>query len=366
MNLLRNAHPLLAGLLFGSVNAAMAAAPTPTIEALQACGNLDVAKQLDCFRREAGLPPINAPVTAVAPPDTGSAPKAELPQSRLDTLWTPAPDVDGKRENRGVFSQYKQSYLLATYTHSPNNEAHSPTRSAVVREEGPYDTREGKFLFSFKSLVAGNERHSLWGAYSQQSHWQVFDGEHSRSFRASDYEPEAIYSYRFSDAFREKFSLGGMTPRMLNIGFVHQSNGEPLPQSRSWNRLYARLGLEKTWQDGTSFAIQIRPWWRIPERPSDNDNPDLTKYLGYGDLEMRYWWSRESSLSLIARKRSAQIDFAFPFGIPGLFSCKLMQWHLHYFNGYGESLIDYNQRHRTIGLGISIPYPGSSAGNTCR
>ena len=86
-----------------------------------------------------------------------------------------------------------------------------------------------------------------------------------------------------------------------------------------------------------------------------NDNPDIEDFLGRGELIV----VRRSSghvLTLTARHSlrsgsrshgSARLDYAFPItgGLNG---------HLQAFSGYGLSLIDYNHRQTTVGLGISF------------
>ena len=102
--------------------------------------------------------------------------------------------------------------------------------------------------------------------------------------------------------------------RFLNIGVNHQSNGRSDPYSRSWNRIYAQFGLE-----GEDFALLIKPWYRIPEKFSSDDNRDILDYIGRGEV-LGIWKRDGHVLSLTLRhslrfgdsRGSAAIDWAFP------------------------------------------------------
>jgi phospholipase A1 len=245
---------------------------------------------------------------------------------------------------------YKQNYFLI-FSHSshPNDAPTSPNLNNQVPYTYALDKNEVKFQISLKAHLLGENKHALWFGYTQLSLWQAYDRTHSSPFRENDYEPEFIYSYR-----PDKLALAGVTASFLNAGWVHQSNGESTPKSRNWNRFYIQAGMERDFGDNGKLALMPRWWKRLGEKPIDDDNPDIVHYLGHGEFEARYYYSH-SVLSAIARVHSLQLDLALP--APRTLG-ELIQnanFHLQFFNGYGESLIDYNQRHFTYGFGISLP-----------
>jgi phospholipase A1 len=185
----------------------------------------------------------------------------------------------------------------------------------------------------------------LWGAYTQQSNWQIFNTRNSSPLRESIFEPEVMATFGTGAA-------SGL--KLINIGWVHQSNGRSAAESRSWHRVYVLGGWE--WDDTTS--IMLRAWRRLLENVSTDDNPDIADFLGNGDLVVR--WEpvdHSQSVALLLRnnfQRSnnrgfAQIDWATPvkFGNAG-------RTHLQISSGYGNGLLDYNHQQNTVGVGVSF------------
>ncbi len=296
-----------------------------------------VESELDCYRQAAPkgetakvLIPVRAPL--------------------LTQEWTP---------NNSPLTIYKQNYVLL-YSHSSrtNDTPTSPNPQNQVSTTTPLDDRDLKFQFSMKHDLADFNRFgSLWFGYTQLSFWQVYDSNHSRPFRENNYEPEFIYSIRPNELIKPF----GLFPSILNFGVVHQSNGQSNPRSRSWNRIYAQTGTEHNYGEDRRLVVLLRLWQRIPEDSLSDDNPDITHYLGRGDMEVRYSQKGRWEASLIARQRSIQLELAAPWtawrlltlASPGEHNSNI---HLQYFNGYGESLIDYNQQHETWGIGLSFPF----------
>ena len=254
---------------------------------------------------------------------------------------------------------YKQSYmLLYARSSQPNDMPTSPNPQNQVTSATPLDNRDFKFQFSIKHDLAdfGNWG-TLWFGYTQLSFWQLYDAANSRPFRENDYEPELIYSIRPDELLPELWP----GPGIFNVGLVHQSNGQSDPRSRSWNRIYIQPGFEKDFGSDHKLIVLGRLWHRIAEQPANDNNPDITHYLGHGDLELRYSQRGNWEASLLVRKRSWQLDLSAPWtswrwlvnAIPGEHNTNI---HFQYFSGYGESLIDYNQRHSTWGLGLSFPF----------
>ncbi len=211
-----------------------------------------------------------------------------------------------------------------------------------------YHHTEAKLQISVRTKLAEGlllPNADLWFAYTQQSLWQIYSGGISRPFRATDHEPELIY------IVPTPLELPlGFKAKMAGVGLAHQSNGQTLPFSRSWNRLYALAGIE-----GGNLALTARYNWRIHESDGQDDNPDFTKYRGRTEL-LALWSPGFYTLSALARTNfdshgSLQLDFTVPVRRS---DPKGLRWYAQVFTGYGESLIDYNFRQTSLGAGVTL------------
>ncbi|MET3008581.1 phospholipase A [Stenotrophomonas koreensis] len=265
--------------------------------------------------------------------------------SLLDSRWELAND-----SKLGTFQlrAYKPVYLLpAFWSSDPNQLPSSPNPNNTTTTAQAIDNTELKFQLSFKTKVAENvfgDNGDIWMGYTQSSRWQAYNSEVSRPFRETNYEPEVML------AFRNGYSLLGWNGRMTALHLNHQSNGRSDPLSRSWNRVILNVGLDRD-----NWAVMLRPWYRVPESNSEDNNPDIDDYIGRGDATVV--WTRDGhTLSLTGRHSlrggershgSLQVDYGFPL-------TNLLRGHLQVFSGYGESMIDYNHKSTHVGLGVSL------------
>ena len=244
--------------------------------------------------------------------------------------------------------EHNPMYLMPVwYNSSPNYAPSSPTRGAASQERFSDQKRiETKMQVSFKSKIAEDlfkSRADLWFGYTQKSDWQIYNqGRRSAPFRNTDYEPEIF----ITQPVKAQLPWGGRL-RMLGVGFAHQSNGQSRPESRSWNKVYAMAGME--WG---KLTVIPRVWMRLfDSRGEDNDNPDLTKYLGYGDVKLQYRLNDKHNFSTTLRYNPKSgygaAEAAYTFPIKGK-----LQGVVRGFHGYGESLIDYNHKQSGIGFGL--------------
>jgi phospholipase A1/A2 len=267
------------------------------------------------------------------------------PLSLLDSRWELAPESKlGTFNIRG----YKPVYVLPVFvTSNQNKRPSSPNPDNVVPLSEQLDNAETKFQLSLKTKVwqgVFGDNGDLWVGYTQSSRWQIYNADQSRPFRETDYEPEALL------VFDTHYQLLGWTGRMLGIGINHQSNGRDNPQSRSWNRMIANVGFER---DG--WSVMFRPWWRIPEARITDDNPDISDYMGRGEVQVvREWRGQEFGLMLRdsfrgGSRQHGAAKFSWSFPMAGN-----LRGYAELFKGYGESLIDYNHNATYLGLGVSL------------
>ncbi len=285
-------------------------------------------------------------VTPAAVPDqmnTGRLPdSAVMADSFMGKNW----ELD-ERSKKGTFRfrEHKPVYILPIhYSNNPNRSPTSPLPDHSALSPIPASHSEMKYQLSFKTKLWEDilgDNGSLWFAYTQQSHWLLYSQQVSSPFRETNYEPEVIFS------MRTDVDLPGIRWRMLNLGLVHQSNGYGLPLSRSWNRVYAQFGLERD-----NFTLFLRPWLRLHESSENDDNPDIARYMGNGDISVNYRhgenvYSALGHYSPSGGHGALQLSWGFPIS-------HALKGYVQVFSGYGESLIDYNHNQTSIGAGLSL------------
>lgn len=265
--------------------------------------------------------------------------------SLLDSRWELAKD-----SKLGVFQlrAYKPVYIFPAFWTSDRNETpQSPNPANTVTTPEELDSLEAKFQLSFKTKIVENlfgDNGDIWGAYTQSSRWQVYNSEDSRPFRETNYEPEVML------VFRNNYSIAGWRGRMTGISLTHQSNGRSDPLSRSWNRAILSVGLDRE-----NWALTLRPWYRFKEDAHTDNNADIEDYVGRGDATLTYS-KNGHEFSVMGRHSlrggdqshgALQLDWGFPIN-------RQLRGHMQVFDGYGESLIDYNHKATYVGLGISL------------
>ena len=228
---------------------------------------------------------------------------------------------------------YRKNYLLpATYDLNKTDD-----RSSF----------ETSFQFSIEKPISYNFfrlGESISAAYTQKSFWQT--SSNSSPFRETNYKPEVFIQFPYNNS---------ETLKGLKVSLIHESNGKSIGESRSWNRLY----LESYLQLSNLFVIP-RVWYRIPEKSSDDDNPDIYEYYGYGDLTLLYPYKKHTFELMLRNnmrlnsqnKGAAQLNWTFP--LPEFLSTPNSYGFLQLFSGYGESLIDYDRETNKIGIGIAF------------
>lgn len=243
---------------------------------------------------------------------------------------------------------HNANYVVLRHSDRVNAQPASPAH-ANVDTDRDIERDELKFQVSFKARLweSGDRSYAAWLGYTQQSNWQALNAPQSRPFRESDYQPEVMLVTQPDQPL-----IGDLRWQLFNVGLVHQSNGRSDPASRSWNRLYAQFGVEDDRFAGGKLAVLVRPWVRLHERSTRDDNPDISDYFGYGDVTL-LWRRGKQTLTLMGRgnprtgKGAAQVEWSAP-------AIGDFRFYVQAFAGYGESLIDYNFRQTVVGVGFAL------------
>lgn len=297
---------------------------------------------------------------AAAPDPRTVLPAAEGCQSRqysaTSRFWELESGTDcGVLGIRG----YRPLSVSVIASNSVNTQPSSPSAGHSAPQALPYQSAETRLQLSLRTKLAQGlltqgdptRRDSLWFTYTQQSYWQLFNPTLSRPFRNTDHEPELIYIYPTAATLP-----WGWRWRYTGLGLVHQSNGQSLPLSRSWNRVYAMLGAE--WQD--AWKVQAKFWRRLPERLADDDNPDISDHIGRAELSASWTPDAFNTWGLTWRHSlhptangSVRLEWLKALGHDSS-SKSALRLHTQLFTGFGDSLVDYNRRRTVLSVGLSL------------
>ncbi len=273
------------------------------------------------------VPDISGPETVAAPVQGPSA-GPEHPRALFENL---SRDLDTFTliNDRPGLSFHKPMYMWPV-SYSPDFHG---------------DETEMVYQISLKQRLFSR---NLFFGYTQKSFWQVYNSDDSRPFRETNYNPELFY--RWKPRWESAPGLG------FDLGIDHESNGQEVPDSRSWNRV-----IGAAYYETARTLIHLRTWYRVPEDakktpddPEGDDNPDIDDFLGYGELRIQQKLFRENhQASLLLRgnpatgKGGVELTYSAPFD-------DYFFWALSFWHGYGESLIQYDESVTRVGIGVML------------
>ena len=204
------------------------------------------------------------------------------------------------------------------------------------------DNSDAKFQISLRHRLIKSilPLHTyLFLTYTQKSFWEIY--KDSKPFYENNYNPTL--------GFGMPITRGDKVVGVGFLQFEHESNGRDSIWSRSWNR----ITLQAIYEIDPHFTVQAKFW--IPFALSDN--PHIVRYAGYGQVAGTYKTRNEQfRFSMLVVKRGGwnlnanfQMDAAFR-----LSKISNQYIYLQYYNGYAESMIDYDRFHSYLRIGFAI------------
>lgn len=212
-----------------------------------------------------------------------------------------------------------------------------------IAGKGNGEDVKARFQFSLRYRVLDQDSglaRALPGAgqvfvgYTQTSLWNW--SQDSAPFEDSTYSPSLFWQHgRLHDPDHGT---------LLRAGVEHASNGRSGDASRSINTAFIQPGITL---DLGGRDLVVAPVLRTYISRA-SENRDIADFRGYGELIMRYgnpdgWLLRAEYRYGRHGHHTTQLDFSFPlrdrfFGRTGGYL------YMQVFDGYGESLLDYNER----------------------
>jgi len=227
-------------------------------------------------------------------------------------------------EKQANFGMYQANYFIVGV----------PTNKQINNQSA-----DAKFQFSIKHRLLRKQmpRYTqLMLIYTQKSFWDIF--ANSSPFADNNYNPGLLLT---TPVIRNNKLMG-----IVSCSVEHESNGRDGDASRSWNF----ITLSSTYFYNPCFSFQVKGWYGFVGK----DNPDLIKYRGYGQIISNYRsFNGRVGVSLSVNPCSKGVNTQFEVGFKP--SKKANEYlFLQWYQGYGESLLDYRQYTSMVRVGIYL------------
>ncbi|MDR1879317.1 MAG: phospholipase A [Tannerellaceae bacterium] len=227
-----------------------------------------------------------------------------------------------------AFTGFKDNYLIGGTALG-----HTPTAyNSDIKIQASISQRLTKSTLPFNTY--------LFFQYTQRVFWQAFRN-----------------SLPFKDiSFNPGIGIGHLIvhdDRYIGKGYLmleHESNGKDSLDSRSWNRISLGAAIRLN----SNIHLQFKTWYAIID---SRRNKDILAYNGIfllaGDLHTT---NQRLRLGVVLTKRKKS-DFSFNSQVELTYmlnSRGSQALFLQYYNGYGETLLEYKQHQSAIRIGFVI------------
>ncbi len=230
-------------------------------------------------------------------------------------------------ENKGRFFPHKRIY------------------TAVRVDNSEDSSGQIKIQSGFKMEVKDNS--GLFFAYSIKSLLDV--QEQSEPFRDINHNPEIFFEIK-SNAIPFMYK----DTEYIQWGYEHESNGvndESVgPEGRTnRSRTTHGMNIQPYFELRPNLMFSPKIWWNFQEF----GNEDIGDFYGNVDLTLEYTLHQSVFTAKLrgnpfVGKGRIVMDVSYPMTGTNLF------WFAQYFDGYGETLLNYNQYTQSFRLGIML------------
>lgn len=273
-------------------------------------------------------------------PILAHAEESEKPSADIKSIY------DRLHSSRFSLLPHRETFLLPfVYNTRPHEGLYDELKSADPDGRGDYYRKsEAEFQISFAVPVIRKLNKQQWDvlvAYTHHSWWQVYNSGWSKPFRETNYMPEVFSRFVFGKNKR----IGPVELFAVDVGYVHESNGQARLLSRSWDRIFFRGMFQ-----ARGLNLILSGWSRLSDSSKTDDNPDIYDYRGLGEIELFQKIGKHTlglKSPLFAHHDSYDFRYYYPLRTG-------LKWFVSYRVGYGHSLIEYDKRTERIGVGVTL------------